>query len=183
MFQETSKLYHCNEKEKIETVMTTKRYDILKSVNDRFWLGDGIYFWDNMGNAQYWKSERLRKNHQKEYDIACMLVCLDNKLDLTDSNVRIALEGTFEVLAEKEGNFATWGFGEKINYIMKKRQEIQEKYHVIVADGSYPNTKTYLFRQKFSKYPSLTVKTKRIYNVINKKAILTVLETEDDQMR
>ena len=55
------------------------------------WLGDGMYFWDNYGNALYWRRE-LNGDHIPEKD--CMVTAdidMDYVLDLTDEETQVRI--------------------------------------------------------------------------------------------
>ena len=52
-------VYHANDRLKVENFLKTNELIISKDTN---WLGSGMYFWDNLSNAKYWKNEKLRKN-------------------------------------------------------------------------------------------------------------------------
>lgn len=56
------------------------------SLEDGDWAGKGIYFWDNLGNAQYWLKEKNRKNQKQKYNIVrtYLSVPANEVLDLTE---------------------------------------------------------------------------------------------------
>lgn len=48
-------LYHSNTKEECDTFISQENYLIeSKNAYDDKWLGYGMYFWDNKGNAVWW---------------------------------------------------------------------------------------------------------------------------------
>ena len=55
-------VYHANDRLKVENFLETNELIISKDTN---WLGKGMYFWDNLSNARYWKNEKLRKKGYK----------------------------------------------------------------------------------------------------------------------
>ena len=50
--------YHANDKEKCQKFVENS---ICIFSEDTYWLGYGMYFWDTMSNAVYWKTEKFRK--------------------------------------------------------------------------------------------------------------------------
>lgn len=75
--------YHTNDKNR--SIKFINNLSCIFS-EDTHWLGYGMYFWDNLHNAVYWKTEKFRK-HKKinEIWITKSNVLLDNILDLTDT--------------------------------------------------------------------------------------------------
>lgn len=179
MYLPNLKLYHCNTKINIELAISDNNYLILKSTNDRYWIGDGIYFWDNLSNAKYWKSEKERKNSDNlkkiEFSIASAIVKLDKLLDLTDSDVLRALEEVFNQFYIINPTFKKLYFGEKINFYFEEYPDIQNKYEVIKANGNYPKLITNLFPYNPKKL-GITSNVRTIYNVINLNAIVELKE-------
>lgn len=176
MYGQTLKLYHCNTRENICNAVLTKDYSALKSNNDRFWVGNGIYFWDNLSNAKYWKREKERKNNSDiEFCIGSGMVKLDNLFDLTDSDIRKDLEKVFESYYEVNPKLEERDFGEKMNFYMNEEPTIKDKYDVIKVHGNYPRQNTKLYRYDQFKV-GLTPQVKTIYNVINDSAILEFKE-------
>ena len=49
------KVYHCNSEEKCNDFIIRKKLLESNHPYDSFWLGKGMYFWDNLGNAKYWQ--------------------------------------------------------------------------------------------------------------------------------
>lgn len=78
--------YHVNYQEKCDNFIHGNIPLIISE--DTQYLGRGMYFWGNNGNAQYWYNDRKRKEPQ---EIFCALKCnilLDKLLDLTNSKIR-----------------------------------------------------------------------------------------------
>lgn len=49
-------LYHSDTEKKCEEFIAKKDALVLSNnLKDDIWLGDGMYFWDNRGNANWWK--------------------------------------------------------------------------------------------------------------------------------
>lgn len=174
-------LFHCNEDTTINMIISDiDEINLLKSFGDKFWLGTGIYFWDNLGNAKYWKKDKERKNSDKKYSIVKVRVCLDNVLNLTDPDVGKQFKNIINKISEIDPIIQKGGFGEKIDFLSRKFPEIMGNYEVIIADGYYAKQTNKIFKNMRSYFPGLTDKNKRIYNVIKNDAIVEVLEKEVD---
>lgn len=175
-------LYHCNENSIVDEVLVNnEKIDLLKSRKDKYWLGTGIYFWDNLGNAKYWKENKEQKNKDKIYSILKVCVCLDSALNLTDPDVGRQFERVINLIIEYMPcvNIKKIGFGEKIDFISENFPKYMKDYEVIIADGYYANSVNKIFPTQKNKYfPRLTEKNKRIYNVIKQNAIVSILGKE-----
>ena len=53
------KVYHCNSEEKCNDFIIRKKLLESNHPYDSFWLGKGMYFWDNLGNAKYWRKKNV----------------------------------------------------------------------------------------------------------------------------
>lgn len=174
-------LFHCNEDATINMIISDiDEINLLKSFGDKFWLGTGIYFWDNLGNAKYWKKDKERKNSDKKYSIVKVRVCLDSALNLTDPDVGRQFKNIINKISNIDPIIKNAEFGERIDFISEKFPEIMGNYEVIIADGYYARQTNKIFKNVRSYFPGLTDKNKRIYNVIKNDAIVEVLEKEVD---
>jgi hypothetical protein len=63
------KVYHCNLSEKCNEFISENKLLESNHPYDSLWLGKGMYFWDNFGNAKYWKNEKLKKDKTKNFKI------------------------------------------------------------------------------------------------------------------
>ena len=59
-------LYHCNDEKRCLKFLDSDTYMIISNEDGR-WLGQGMYFWDNYGNAKYWEKVKQRKDIDKKY--------------------------------------------------------------------------------------------------------------------
>lgn len=50
-------LFHCN-LTPIVAELLALRSVVSNHPMDIYWEGDGMYFWDNFGNARYWKMQK-----------------------------------------------------------------------------------------------------------------------------
>lgn len=60
------KIFHCNSEIKCNEFIFQNKLLESKHPYDSLWLGRGMYFWDNLGNAKYWKRERNKKMNKME---------------------------------------------------------------------------------------------------------------------
>ena len=97
--------YHTTEKDRAASILKDKFFK--ESTKDNEWLGHGIYFWDSLEDAVWWKNNvknadkddtviikvKLRckyseyrdlsiKKNMQEYEKECMEVIINNKLKL-----------------------------------------------------------------------------------------------------
>ena len=86
MYDLVQPIFHTDKERNNEKFLKEKT--LLEANNERIWLGAGMYFWDNISNAQYWK--RVKKYHDKfsNYSIvrASLRCNLDDLLNLTDED-------------------------------------------------------------------------------------------------
>lgn len=113
-------LYHCNYESRVESFFKHKELRISHHKDDSEWGGTGMYFWDNEGNAEYWKKQKDGKA-----DIFRCYVKFDARndlLDLTDLNVEKRLD-QFIRLASKEPKLQYLkkaSIGDKIDFFCEK---------------------------------------------------------------
>ena len=86
--KEKTTLYHVHSMEKIEYFCTQNKLILSEHKSDNKYAGDGMYFWDNRGNADYWVGQKL--NYFKKDDLCLLVVSIeynsDNLLDLMDNS-------------------------------------------------------------------------------------------------
>ncbi|WP_180542255.1 hypothetical protein [Staphylococcus haemolyticus] len=129
--------YHSNMESKI-IKFQNKELPLLESLEDGYWLGKGMYFWDNYGNAQYWQ----RKVNGRK--IVKVILSLENLLDLTDKNHLRKLKKSFSWLKKKGSrsiDFAKlddeYELGLVINTIFKESDKFSEWFHIVKCHGLY----------------------------------------------
>lgn len=104
-------LYHCNY-ESVTSELMKGKLVISQHPNDDIWGGSGMYFWDNLGNANYWSTRK----HGVTKIVRCIVSFNfdDDILDLTDYDV----ESRFAKLINlTDGVIKNKPIGKKIDYI------------------------------------------------------------------
>lgn len=118
--KEKTTLYHVNSMEKIEYFCTENKLILSEHKSDNKYAGDGMYFWDNRGNADFWFNQKLKYFNKRDL---CLLVVsteydTEHLLDLTDqSQIKdylIILDRIYGY-----GFFNGAELGEKVDYLCK----------------------------------------------------------------
>lgn len=168
-------LYHCNDKTRCQKFLDNKKF-MIESKEDGIWLGNGMYFWDNLSNAKFW----YRKKQQKHDELLIVQsnVYTDFLLDLTDLDVCNKMEQLWnKVYKENEIKIPKdkITLGVKLNYLYDYYDMFKDVYQVIKVIGKYKKTP----QNSFYKYDldsrraESTTAIKCIYNVKNVDAIAT----------
>ena len=168
-------LYHCNDKTRCQKFLDNKKF-MIESKEDGIWLGNGMYFWDNLSNAKFW----YRKKQQKHDELLIVQsnVYTDFLLDLTDLDVCNKMEQLWnKVYKENEIKIPKdkITLGVKLNYLYDYYDMFKDVYQVIKVIGTYKKTP----QNSFYKYDldsrraEPTTAIKCIYNVKNVDAIAT----------
>ena len=113
------------------------REDVVINYQDVQWLGFGMYFWDNLGNAKYWLGEKRRK-HPKvaKWLIVQAEVDTSNLLDLADDEILGFLNQLWERYCEKKKCLKEQPLGKKIDMLFDFVDSLNV-YKVIKGFGSY----------------------------------------------
>lgn len=168
-------LYHCNDKTRCQKFLDNKKF-MIESKENGIWLGNGMYFWDNLSNAKFW----YRKKQQKHNELLIVQsnVYTDFLLDLTDLDVCNKMEQLWnKVYKENEIKIPKdkITLGVKLNYSYDYYDMFKDVYQVIKVIGKYKKTP----QNSFYKYDldsrraEPTTAIKCIYNVKNVDAIAT----------
>ena len=164
--EDTVSLYHCNFEEQVNSFQKTRNLIISSHEEDDKWGGEGMYFWDNLGNAKYWEKEKNKKNPDLAVSICRCQIKFDVDKDILDLT-NLEAEQKFEYIikfksnAEKK-NFADAPIGEKIDFFCDFLS-----VKVVKFFGKYPKTpKTTAFNSD-DKFQKLTNKIKVIYCLKN----------------
>lgn len=130
-------LYHCNDKTRCQKFLDNKKF-MIESKEDGIWLGNGMYFWDNLSNAKFW----YRKKQQKHDELLIVQsnVYTDFLLDLTDLDVCNKMEQLWnKVYKENEIKIPKdkITLGVKLNYLYDYYDMFKDVYQVIKVIGKY----------------------------------------------
>lgn len=153
-------LYHCNYESRVESFFKHKELRISHHKDDSEWGGTGMYFWDNEGNAEYWKKQKDGKA-----DIFRCYVKFDARndlLNLTDLNVEKRLD-QFIRLASKEPKLQYLkkaSIGDKIDFFCEKCN-----VKLVKLFGKYPKTPQTELLDSENRVQKLTNQVKVIYCV------------------
>lgn len=171
--------FHTNTKDKIKNFIEKS---IPITSEDTTWLGTGMYFWDNLSNAKYWKNEKIRKNEGSEETIKIIKanIIIDDILDLTDSDICNSFNFMWNSISPSErSNIKDNELGKKIDLMFKTYYEFYKDVKVIKCFGEYKNSKRndldFLISTK------LTLNAKTIYCVRDYSCIkkpITVVSTD-----
>ena len=97
--------------------ISKKDYLILsKNSKDDIWLGKGMYFWDNRGNANWWNQKQSRRKPDEVYSITVVNADLCELLDLTDFDIYMKLEELWEAACKKMKKNSNVPLGNKLNF-------------------------------------------------------------------
>jgi hypothetical protein len=167
-------LYHSNKKEACEQFASKEDYLIIsENSKDDIWLGRGMYFWDNMGNARWWNEKQCKRNHDKVYKIVVANAELDELLDLTDVEVYKKLEELWQGICKKIDKDPNVPLGNKLNFFFDE-QGFGNRYAIIKVYGKYnrtPNDGVFKFEyDKMRSEPTIAVKC--IYSIRDSRCIL-----------
>lgn len=173
MMRPLAVLYHCNDAFRCNKFINDASYLIL-SVEDGKWLGTGMYFWDNVGNAHYWKREKVRKSQNDSlnghtlYSIVQAGVYTDAMLDLTDIEVCEKVELIWEEYMKSINSSEKYvPLGAKLNTLFECFGFFQSNYSVVKVIGKYPlHSENHLFSYRLNRNnPEPFTAAKCIYNV------------------
>jgi len=135
-------LYHCNDKKRCEQFLKNE-IDLIESKEDGSWLGNGMYFWENLANAKYWLEQKKNKNDRQQYRILKCLVCLDCCLDLTDKDIIDEVYETWKEACRSVFHYkddsSTNELGVIINQLFSDgfKDDFSSQYDIIKVLGKY----------------------------------------------
>lgn len=174
MIRPNSLLYHCNDSFRCYNFVQSKEHMII-SEEDGKWLGTGMYFWDNLANADFWMKKKRKENSNCSYSIVIANIFMDKLLDLTDNDICNKIGRVWEKYQIVNGltDMNDNELGLKLNLLFKSIKMFGENYHVIKIYGKYnktPKNKLWSYNIRVDNVePISTVKC--IYNVKNEEAI------------
>ena len=165
--------FHCNDEIRCTSFLSDPKY-LIWSNEDGMWLGSGMYFWDNVGNAQYWRIGKIRKDKARKYKYTIVKahLILTNILDLTDKTVYDKVNSLWSDLCETIGGIPKdCPIGKKLNLLYNNY--MHDRIDIIKAFGYYPKTPDngFFCIQPYER-PSLSIKIKCIYSVKNVRCVV-----------
>lgn len=158
--------YHVNDLRRCEKFISDLKYLIVSK--DKYWLGSGMYFWDNVNNANYWmhKKKSQCKDNTVFKRVECNLL-IEYTLDLTDRETVNIIENLWEEYCGKTENRCNHKenkIGVKLD-VLFNRFPILNTYKVIKGIGFYHKQKENSFfdSPKNNEYSHLSARFKTIY--------------------
>jgi len=134
--------YHTNAPEKCIDFLNNDC--IIESI-DKHWLGNGMYFWDNLGNAHYWANEKKRKDNLPKVYIIRANIVVDQMLDLTDNDIINKINDIWNQYCYRKRINSDKPLGVKLNTLFKFYSNFHSNYKVIKAVGYYKDHKLHNF--------------------------------------
>ncbi len=160
--------YHSNTEDKANKFVNNGELAISP---DTYYLGKGMYFWDNIGNAEYWAAEKIRKSKKEKKPIDKVLICRANVilkepiLDLTDSlTIEDLKELWISYCEKKKETKKRQLLGTIIDILMDFFPVLQEM-KVSKCHGDYSHHKMAYFLDKYVEKLYITNNIKTIYCV------------------
>ncbi|MDM0558397.1 hypothetical protein QTH42_15620 [Clostridium perfringens] len=164
ILRENTKAYHVNDEYRCRRFVEDSNY-IIES-DDTWWLGKGMYFWDNKGNANYWLAEKKRKNSNEKYIRTKSNLYIDEDilLDLTDDEVLNLLMQLWKEYCKREKCKIKQPLGVRLDKLFDFFDEELSELKVIKGTGYYDNkfnnNKFLVFDKR---YPNICSGVKNIY--------------------
>jgi len=159
--------YHANEKIKCDEFIASLGKNLVIS-QDKQYLGDGMYFWDNSANAMYWKKQKERKRcFDSNVSILSCGIELENMLDLTDEEIIDFLEQQWNKLESHCPSEKIHNMGWRMNFLFAN-SPLMRKIHVVKAHVTY---QTESARAGFWQDSYFSFSTRTIYCVKDSRAI------------
>lgn len=151
--------YHANDRERCERFINEKSY-IIDSEDDTEYLGRGMYFWDNMPQAEWWLKRK------RDGAIVSAELNLDCVLDLTQKEIADQMAELYKLVPEAfmEKYIIRYGcldnlLGVRLNILFESFEESMNNFNVVKAQRSYPRKE----ESEFLKKTKLTSQTVSIY--------------------
>ena len=164
--------YHCNDKIRCDDFVENKTMII--DNRDIYWLGKGMYFWDNKANARYWHKQKIGRNENIAYKIVEANIDIENILDLTDEEICNRVGDLLSFYTNRKSNGKRY-LGELLDMLFE-RKGFDHCYGVIKVYGKYKNmspmsNKLFSFIESGAA-ASPTFNIRCVYNVKKKENIL-----------
>ena len=134
--------YHVNSKEKCQPFLEDDKFIISKDIH---WLGNGMYFWDNMANANYWVRKK-KKESLSDIWILQAVISLEDYLDLSDEEILDQFNQLWVAYLKKKNYYHKGKYikldsplGVKLNLLFDFYNNLNKNFKVIKAVGMYEN--------------------------------------------
>lgn len=179
-YQLTIPLYHVDSEENNRKFI--RNGSLPATIEDGDWAGNGLYFWDNIGNAKYWiKKDKDNNANVKLTILKVLLSASENKvLDLTEPETVKNFEHMVTKLSESFRRKFTWDSNQRgsiINAFYDLLVEIThgDVFQVVKLIGYYPSAPNSDFFSKGDESsnltPHVTIKSKTIYSIRDQELI------------
>jgi hypothetical protein len=157
-------VYHTNTKDEIEPFVNDKR---MIYHDDTHYLGYGMYFWDNQGNARYWARKKLRERTDLDevYITQARLIFSTPILDLTDIEVIRKVRDLWIIYCDKLGEKNTNQFFGTILNILRKYFPTLDEMKISKCHGDYSQNKKQSFLSRLGNKSYIDSRPKTIYSI------------------
>lgn len=178
-------VYHADSKKRNDDFIENKT-PLLVSVEDGYWCGSGMYFWDNMSNALYWL-DHVKKS-RKVYSSICLARLQYSKeecLDLTDEAeakqlIKYANAFLDKMSPSERPNLDKRKPGAIVNFVFNSMKAAgMPTFKVVKLSGLYGSKSNSIFNEWF-KGPHATLRSKTIYSVRNPELLSKKMEVKND---
>ena len=153
--------------------------------NDTDWLGNGMYYWDNRSNAQYWIRKKKKDSPGECIFLVAGNIIIDQLLDLTDQDIIGVVEKTWinYCKLKKIVDYSNIPIGVRLNRLFDFFAYYRQEYKVIKGIGFYRRAKQHVFfidENCNKEFPCLTSQIKTIYCVKCCDKISNLMKIEED---
>ena len=156
-------VYHTNAKDKIEKFVSNKE---MIYYEDKHYLGYGMYFWDNDGNAKYWANKKLRESSLDEVYISKASLLLNGTiLDLTNVDVIRMVRTLWIEYCDKIDEKNRYQFIGTIIDILRKYFPMINEMKVAKCHGDYSHYNKYKFLEDLGNKSYVDNRPRTIYTV------------------
>ena len=139
--------FHANTKDKCKQFLDNPSCLLLS--NDTYYLGYGMYFWDSLEQAEWWRD--TKKGGKNLAAIITAKIVTDNLLDITSKEVLDALDRLYNnieaKLAESMSVNGTVLLGKKLDVLFTLCNKELQKYGGIYGVIAYKNRREHQFLQ------------------------------------
>jgi len=150
--------YHTNDKERCEKFLEDINYTI--NSPDETWLGFGMYFWDNLTNAEYRARQKKRKDTTVNgWHIVQATVDIEKLLDLQDERIMDRIDSFWKSYCRLKKCSELAPLGKKID-ILIDYFSILRTFTVLRCFGVYPKMQSHtLFKSSQNCFVSSNIKS------------------------